>query len=204
MKSLKCCCPRFVVTCAAGSLLCLFLMPQSATAQERDPRAGSPKSARPEYTESISAVQIETPPNPLRFLPPAFQDTEYGRQSHLGEADDPGRGYLHYDSPNQRYGHWYRPHAFGRGVAERCAPRPFRPRGFGNLFNEPTTCRRMDYHRYVMTVEHKSRYGPSYYSRLPDPRCTDYDHTDKSRPGCDACGKSKTKVWTLRGERRLQ
>lgn len=138
-----------------------------------------------------------------RPLPPPFQHGPLGAQPHLGEGVEGGQGYLHYDHPNYRYGHLYRPARFGRGNAERCAPSPFRPRGYGNVFNEPSTCYRIDYNRFELK-KYKTEYGPSYYRRLPDPRCADHDKTGKYRPGCDACGERKTRVWTLSGKRNQQ
>lgn len=110
--------------------------------------------------------------------PVIFRDTEYGDVPHGGEVDAPGRGYPHYDRPAERYGPWYRPKSFGLGVAERCRPRPFRPHGYGSLFNDPSTCYRMDYHPYVLKSA-VSRFGPSYHLRRSDPRCP--PHAYKSR-----------------------
>lgn len=108
---------------------------------------------------------------PGTWLPTAsFRDTEWGDVPHYGDANRPSRGYPHYDWPNERYGQWYRPQAFGLGQYERCQPRPFRPRGYGNLSNRPKTCYRMDYHPYVLK-DPTTEYGPSYYLRQPDERC---------------------------------
>jgi hypothetical protein len=102
-----------------------------------------------------------------------FRDTEFGAHAHYGSPDSPDRGHPQYDLPSQHYGEWYRPRAFGWGKKERCEPRPFLPRGLGNLGNPRSTCNRMDYHPYVVK-DARSRYGPSYFQRQPDPRC-DYD-----------------------------
>lgn len=124
------------------------------------------------------AAQADTPPEPPApmVLPShplatgAFRDTEYGDVPHYGEADSPGRGYPHYDHPNQRYGQWYRPRAFGLTQTELCLPRPFRPRGYGNLQTRPSTCYRVDYNPFVLK-DPTNEYGPSYYLRQADGRC---------------------------------
>ena len=125
------------------------------------------------------AAQTDTPaepPAPMLFAPAhplatgAFRDTEYGHLPHYGDADSPGRGHAHYDYPSQRYGQWYRPKAFGLTQTERCLPRPFRPRGSGNLQNRPSTCYRIDYNPFVLK-DPTTEYGPSYFLRQPDGRC---------------------------------
>lgn len=167
--------------------------------------ASQPKTLPPPLTPVPPKVkpplgtEKPKPPKPLPTVP-AFRDTELGAHATLGEPWDGGVGYKHYDYPSYRYDLWYRPRPFGWGIAERCAPSPFRPRGYGNLFNEQSTCYRMDYLRYVLT-NHYSEYGPAYYRLQPDQRC---DHCDKSQyhlPDCDRCrtygGKRRTSVWTL-------
>jgi hypothetical protein len=53
---------------------------------------------------------------------------------------------------------------------QRCLPRPFRPRGYGALFNRPCAAHRLDYNRYVVP-EQRSEYGPAYYGLQKDDRC---------------------------------
>lgn len=104
-------------------------------------------------------------------IQPPFRISPWGDFPHYGLQDDPGQGHLHYDHRSRHYGHWYQPKQFGLTIVERCSAPLFRPRGYGNLFNRPSNCYRMDYHRYVLK-DHRSDYGPSYYHNLPDPRCT--------------------------------
>lgn len=113
-------------------------------------------------------VPIAFPEHPLGSVP--FRDTEYGDVPHYGEEDAPSRGYPHYDYPFERYGQWYRPRAFGLKQEERCLPRPFRPRGYGNLQKRPSTCYRMEYRPFEL-VDPSTKYGPSYFLRQPDSRC---------------------------------
>lgn len=129
---------------------------------------------------------------PAPFTPPLFQHGIHGAQPHYGEPNSPSHGHPHYEHPNHRYGHWYRPRATNHGTAERCAPSPFCPRGYGNLFNEPSGSHRADYNRYTL-ARPRSQYGPSYYHRIPVPHCC--NKTNK----CE-CGSHprKTKVWSLR------
>lgn len=181
--------------CGLGVVLLTVALPGEAAAQAKTP-APTPTPMTVPPTPAPGAL----PDMGNRPTPPPFQFGPYGAHPHLGQGGEGAQGYLHYDHPNYRYGHYYRPAQFGRGAAERCAPSPFRPRGYGNLFNEPTTCFRIDYNRFVLR-DYKTEYGPSYYRRLPDPRCADHDCTAKYRPGCDACGERKTKVWTLSGHK---
>ena len=169
---------------------------------------------QPDATGSASKIDaMDTPKAYLKksnvgtVLP--LRDGPFGTQSHFGRGDDGGQGHPHYDHPNYRYDIWYRPHAFGYGKAERCAPSPFRPRGYGDLFSEPSTCYRMDYSRHTLK-NYGTDYGPSYYRRQPNPFCDDYDHSGKYRPGCDrcrlqpscSCERRKTKVWTFNGHNK--
>ena len=133
---------------------------------------------------------------PAHVLAPPFADTQFGAHPHLGQPYDGGQGYKHYGLPNYRYDIWYRPRPFGVGIAERCAPSRFRPRGFGDLFTEPSNCSRMDYNRYALKND-ATDYGPAYYGLGVDQRCPDYDHSDKYRPACDPTRLRRTRVWTI-------
>lgn len=104
------------------------------------------------------------------FTVPPFRDSEYGDMVHRGDPDAPSAGHPHYDFPSKQYGHWFRPRAFGLTTRERCKPRIFRPRGFGNLSNPPATCYRIDYHPFVLE-DASTKFGPSYLRRSGDLRC---------------------------------
>ena len=184
---------------AAAGLCALFLgsvWSSGVHAQNPAPYAPAPmKSGLNALPQRGPVPAREALPQPMRTMPVPFRDTEYGQMIHLGDGDSPGRGYPHFDSAYRRYGIWYRPRSFGWDVAERCAPRPFRPRGYGNLFNETSMCHRMDYHRFEIR-NYRSEYGPSYYQKLPTEQCFDCDHSDKYRPRCET---RTTEVWTLKG-----
>lgn len=164
------------------------------------PLPGGPAGSLPEKADGRKQPPAATPVHPPEKAPPQippFRNSEFGAYPHFGTPEDGGAGYRHYDDPAYRYDIWYRPHAFGWGIPERCAPAPFRPRGYGNLFAEPSTCYRMDYNRYVLK-NHRTDYGPSYYRRSPDQRCDTYDHSGHYRPECDPCRlRRRTDVWTL-------
>jgi hypothetical protein len=140
-----------------------------AQAQQLSPTAPGPAANSPRTQHSSIPG---TPP---------FRDTEYGDRPHFGTPDAPSRGYAHYELPSERYGQWYRPRAFGLGKNERCAPDAFRPRGYGNLAARPCTAYRIDYHPFVLENP-ASDFGPSYYRRQPDQRCSCHD--GYCRGGC--------------------
>ncbi len=163
---------------------------------EPAPGATTGKPARD--LSGLEPLPMYPPKDFSRPAVPPFRDSGLGDHSHLGAPDDGGIGYKHYDFPSYRYDIWYRPHAFGWGQAERCAPSPFRPRGYGDLFNDPSNCYRMDYNRYQLK-ESRSDYGPAYYHNQPDGRCADGDWSQYFRPACSPerlQGRS-TQVWTL-------
>jgi hypothetical protein len=136
--------------------------PQSQTEPRRESAADIP--------DEPSGVALRNMSGWFAWPPVIFRNTEFGAGPHPGPPTAPSRGYSHYDFPSERHGIWYRPKSFGLGKAERCSPGPFRPRGYGSLFNRATTCYRMDYHPYIAeSVE--GRFGPAYYRRLPDPHC---------------------------------
>ncbi|RLT19899.1 MAG: hypothetical protein DWI29_04675 [Planctomycetota bacterium] len=88
----------------------------------------------------------------------------------LGAPGSAGNGFHHFSMPFDRYTSWYRPRAATLTKYQRCAPDPFRPRGFGHLFANPGDGYRMEYEPYTLADE-PSKYGPAYFARMPDPRC---------------------------------
>jgi len=103
----------------------------------------------------------------------------------LGAPGSSGNGFHHFSMPFDKYTTWYRPRAATLTQYERCAPAPFRPRGFGNLFARPGDGYRMEYEPYLLG-DAPSKYGPSYFARMPDPRCNDCCHCwDECQ--CDQC-----------------
>ena len=95
----------------------------------------------------------------------------------LGAPGSAGNGFNHFANPFDRYTTWYRPRAASLTKYQRCEPESFRPRGFGNLFARPCDGYRMEYEPYGLDDAH-SKYGPSYFARMPDPRCDDCCHDD--------------------------
>lgn len=189
------------VRCTASVFCLACVLPAFARAGEFASQPPGSKVKQP-ASRFVDLTPKTNVPKPKPDVPP-FRDGQFGHLPHLGQPDDGGQGYPHYDYPNYRYDLWYRPHAFGWGKAERCAPDPFRPRGLGNVFNEPSTCYRLDYNRYVIK-NYRSEYGPSYYHRLPDERCDDYDFCKHHRKvHCDCSRVRRTQVWTLSDHQHL-
>lgn len=152
----------WTAACCALSIMAGFVVSGAVSVNAQSPPN--------EYQERAESPMV---PQEAGFgeTAPIFRDSIYGDRPHYGEPDAPAFGHPHYELPSRRYGIWYRPRDFGLGRAERCQPSDFRPRGYGNLFNRPSTCYRMDYRPYVMQ-ETVSRFGPSYYRQQPDGRCT--------------------------------
>lgn len=100
----------------------------------------------------------------------------YDRYRRQPDTGSPAHGFKHFAAPMHAFTTWYRPRAATLTAAQRCAPEPFRPRGFGNLFAKPCDPFRMEYNPHVLSQRH-SNYGPSYLLRMCDPRCEDcHDH----------------------------
>ena len=112
-------------------------------------------------------------PGPVRpgvdALPgtPFLADSEYGVRPDPGPPGSPAFGLPHRPAPTNRYGIWYRPSSFHAPNRAVYRPSPFRPRGFGNLFDRPCVPDRMDYARYTVR-DLPSRYGPTYYPKYRD------------------------------------
>ncbi|NNJ26797.1 hypothetical protein [Alienimonas chondri] len=115
----------------------------------------------PEFGEA----RVPGPPRPGIESPPGtpfFADSEYGARPTLGEPCSPSAGLPHRMEQSNRYGIWFLPKSFNAPNRAVYRPSPFRPRGFGNLFDRPCVTERIDYTPY--TVEDlPSRYGPTYY-----------------------------------------
>lgn len=176
---------------------------RSLEKQSPPPPPGLDPTAPGAKIDAMDVPKLYLKPSNVAKVPP-FRDSFLGAQATSGLPDDGGVGYPHYEHPPYRYDIWYRPHAFGYGTAERCAPSPFRPRGYGHLFAEPSTCFRMDYSRYVVK-KYGTDYGPSYYRRRASETCDTCDHSDWYRPDCDPSrlrprdGCERTRVWTIGG-----
>lgn len=110
-----------------------------------------------------------TPYGPLPPPAPPFRDTVYGAHPTPGPPGGPSHLHPNYPDYQTRYGIWYQPRSFWEPFREIYRPSPFRPRGWGNLFNDdPCRHDRIDYNRYVVK-DLPSRYGPSYYPLYQPP-----------------------------------
>ncbi|MCA9050744.1 MAG: hypothetical protein KDA89_18525 [Planctomycetaceae bacterium] len=99
---------------------------------------------------------------------------QYRQVPDEGAPGSAGFGLKHFLLPLHAYTTWYRPRAATLTTSVRCAPDPFRPRGFGHLFAEPCDGFRMEYSPYGIG-NGCSQYGPAYIARQPDQRCSDCD-----------------------------
>lgn len=127
---------------------------------------------------------------PAGFAPP-FAHSQWGKHPFPGQPCEGGYGHPHYPWPQRYYGSYYRPRAFGLRQQERCDPDLWRPRGYGHLFNEPSTCHRMEYIPYIVKAPY-SEYGPTYWRRQRDPRCKiclGWDYCD-----CDDGNEDRTRI----------
>ena len=154
----------------------LFDAPGEAYGEAADPRpydAPTPLPARGgdeqvpgfEETPEFGRAEVPGPPRPgVDALPgtPFFADTEYGARPGPGVPGAPGFGLPHRPEPINRYGVWYAPKLFHAPNRAVYRPSPFRPRGFGNLFDRPCVPDRIDYTAYTVR-DLPSRYGPTYY-----------------------------------------
>lgn len=101
----------------------------------------------------------------------------------LGAPGAPTHGFKNFILPMDKYTTWYRPRAATLTKRERCAPDPFRPRGYGNLFAEPCDSFRMEYAPYELQ-EGQTPYGPSYIVRQGNQKC---DCLCKHGESCESC-----------------
>lgn len=139
-----------------------------------DTHPGKEASPEPEATATQPAAQVRTVsstshPRHTELASPIGFDT-YRRTPDLGAGHSPSYGFKHFAGSLNFFGRWHRPQASTLTKYQRCAPDPFRPRGFGHLFARPCDPYRMDYNPYVIR-EDRSEYGPAYLLRAPDPRC---------------------------------
>ena len=113
-------------------------------------------------------AEVPGPPRPsVDALPgtPFFAETEYGARPDPGVPGAPGFGLPHRPEQTNRYGIWYRPKSFHAPNRAVYRPSPYRPRGFGNLFDRPCVPDRLDYTPYTVR-DLPSRYGPTYYPKF--------------------------------------
>ena len=149
-----------------------FLLTQAAIASDGSPGLHvPPEPAPPVPLASPGEAAVPGMPTPYGPLPPPappFRDTIHGAHANPGSPGSPGFLHPHFPEYQTRYGIWYQPRSFHEPAREVYRPSPFRPRGWGNLFDDPCRHDRMDYNRYVVK-DLPSRYGPSYYPKYTPP-----------------------------------
>jgi len=119
---------------------------------------------------------------------PKEKDRKYRQGVPEAKQAQFNKGPLYYDKSSRSYNIWQKPHEADWTARERCQPRPFCPRGYGDLGNKPRTCYRLDYHRYVVK-DLKTTHGPSYYRWSTKPeRCCELK---KNGCGCNHCRSKK-------------
>ena len=174
--------PVFVLALLVGQLSC-NAQPPAPQVPGNPVQPGMYPNPNPNYSlvPSKNSLRKFSPLHTGDALMPADAFNGYSqiRQSpDLGAPGSAGNGFHHFPMPFDKYTTWYRPRAASLTQYQRCAPAPFRPRGFGNLFARPCDGFRMEYEPYSLGDEN-SKYGPSYFAQMPDPRC---DHN------CHRCG----------------
>ncbi|MDQ3333070.1 MAG: hypothetical protein M3552_20875 [Planctomycetota bacterium] len=151
-----------------------FLLIHSANAAEVRQLHPVPDDASD--AASPQAMQVPPPGTPTPYGPlpppaPPFRDTIYGAHINPGMPDSPAFLHPHLPEYQTLYGIWYQPRAYREPAKQVYRQSPFRPRGWGNLFDDPCLTDRMDYNRYVVK-DLPSRYGPSYYPKyVPASEC---------------------------------
>jgi hypothetical protein len=126
-------------------------------------------------------------PSPPKQLPTKNQASGYqGYQNVTPAAKQAAKfiGPLYYALSSQSYNVWHRPGETAWTARERCQPRKFCPRGFGDLSNKPRCGYRLDYHRYVLK-DTNTAHGPAFYQWSTKPRrCCEIE---KDKCGCNSC-----------------
>lgn len=133
------------------------------------------RSSAAEPTDSSEAVAPVSATNAAgaQFADNGFD--QYRQEPSLGAPSSPSYGFKHFPFSMHMFTNWHRPKASTWTKWQRCAPDPFRPRGYGHLFSRPCDSFRMDYSPYVLSGN-ESQYGPAYLLRQGDQRCENCDH----------------------------
>ena len=177
--------PRFIRV--SLTLTVAALLPAFASGQEPQPEriaapmmGSTPIASIPQSPDAFPMIggRPNTPViGSTAISPLTFNGFDQHRQApDMGAPGSAGHGFFHFTGPLDRFTTWYRPRAATLTGWQRCSPDPFRPRGFGHLFARPCDGYRMEYSPYELQ-HFKSQYGPSYLTRMPDPRCPDCDPT---------------------------
>ena len=128
-------------------------------------------------------AKYENPPPPSKQLPKK-QAPVYQNAGSKAKQAAKYTGPLYYALHSQSYNVWHRPGEAVWTARDRCQPRKFCPRGYGDLGNKPKCGYRLDYHRYVLKDAH-TVHGPAFYQWSTEPRrCCEIE---KGKCGCDRC-----------------
>ncbi|MCH7990081.1 MAG: hypothetical protein IID46_13145 [Planctomycetes bacterium] len=132
-------------------------------------------------------TKYENPPPPPKQLSknkmPGYQNVTPAVKQAVNS-----NGPLYYTFPSQSYNVWHRPGEAAWTARERCQPRKFCPRGFGDLGSKPRCGYRLDYHRHVLR-DTNTVHGPAFYQWSMEPRrCCEIE---KGKCGCDRCQSKK-------------
>ena len=149
-----------------------------ATSLQNSVSAGLPQNMFPGDN-----IKYQNPPPPTMKLP---NNQASGDQNVTPAAKQAAKfsGPLYYALPSQSYHVWHRPGEAAWTARERCQPRKFCPRGFGDLGNKPKCGYRLDYHRYVLK-DTNTVHGPSFYQWSTEPRrCCEIEN---GKCGCKSC-----------------
>jgi hypothetical protein len=149
-----------------------------ATSLQNGVSAGLPQNFFPGVN-----TKSQNPPPPTKKLlksqAPGYQNVTLAMKQAAKST-----GFLYYALSSQSYNVWHRPGEAAWTARERCQPRKFCPRGYGDLGMKPKCGYRLDYHRYVLK-DTNTVHGPSFYQWSTEPkRCCDIE---KGKCGCDRC-----------------
>lgn len=149
-----------------------------ATSLQNSVSAGLPQNFFPG-----SNVKYQNPPPPSKQLPNK-QTSGYQNTTSATKQSAKFTGPKYYAQPSQSYNVWHRPGEAVWTARDRCQPRKFCPRGFGDLGSKPRCGYRLDYHRYVLK-DTNTVHGPAFYQWSTEPRrCCEIE---KDKCGCSSC-----------------
>jgi hypothetical protein len=132
-------------------------------------------------------TKYENPPPPSKQLPKK-QSPVYQNVTPAEKQASKFTGPMYYAQSSQSCNVWHRPGEAAWTARERCQPRNFCPRGFGDLSNKPKCGYRLDYHRYVLK-DTNTVHGPAFYKWSTEPRrcCEIEKGKSRNKCGCSSC-----------------
>ena len=135
-------------------------------------------------------TKYENPPPPKQL--PKKQAAGYQDVTPAAKQAVKFTGSQYYAQHQMSYDVWHRPGEAIWTALERCQPRKFCPRGFGDLSSKPRCGYRLDYHRYVLK-DTNTIHGPAFYQFSTEPRrCCEIEKGKcGDKCGCDRCQSEK-------------